>query len=92
MFLQELAADSDHLISSLVYCLTTPPDPNSDLVLESHLEEFDRLSAAIFLLLASLASSKEEIRYKVTSERHMMKSLAKALSSEDAHVTEAAAR
>ena len=73
-------------------CLATPPDPCSDLILDSHLDEFDRLSAAIYLLLGSLASNKEEIRYKVISERHMMKSLAKSLGSKDTQVMEAAAR
>ncbi len=92
LFLQELAADSDHLISSLVQCLATPPDPCSDLILDSDLEAFEQLCAAIFLLLGSVAANKEEIRYKVISERHMMKSLAKALASEDKQVSEAAAR
>lgn len=90
--LQELAADSDHLVSSLAHCLATPPDPNSDLVLEYHLQQFDHFSASVFLLLGSLATNKEEIRYRITSEKHMMKSLAKALSSDNVPVKLAALR
>ena len=90
--LQELAADSDHLVSSLVSCLATPPDPDSDLVLDSDLQQFDQFSASVFLLLSSLAANKEEIRYRVTSRKQLMECLARALSSDNKHVKLAALR
>lgn len=79
-------------MSTLIQSLANPPDPDSDLILDSHLEQFDELSASIFLLLGSLASNKEEIRCKVTSEREMMKRLSRALSTDHLEVKLAAMR
>ena len=79
--LQELTADSDHLVSSVVQSLGSPPDPEDDLVLETQLREFEVFSGSALLLLSSLASNKEEIRCRISSQACMMKSLAKALSS-----------
>ena len=90
--LQELTADSDHLISTLVQCLANPPDPDGDLTLDSHLEQFDKLCASVLLLLGSIGSNKEEIRCKVASEREMMRSLAHALGADDGRVKMAATR
>lgn len=73
-------------------CLATPPDLDSDLIMDCHLERFAELCVGIFLLLGSLAANKEEIRCKVSSEREMMKSLAKALSSDNLQVKMAASR
>lgn len=89
--LQELAADSDHLVPTLVDYLCSPPDPSSDLVLQHHLDQFDRFNESAYLLLASLSSKKEEIRCKVTSE-NMMKTLFRALCGTNAAVKVAAVR
>ena len=90
--LQELAADSDHLVSSLVRCVATPPDLNNDLVLDCHVQQFEGLCAAIFLLLGSLASNKEEIRCRISTQPQLMPTLAKALHSENFPLKIAASR
>ena len=78
-------------MSTLVEYLATPPDPNSDLC-EHHMEEFVRLSEAVLLVLASLASHREEIRYKISSGKHMVKSLCRALDDDDTPLKVAAIR
>lgn len=90
--LQELAANSAHLIPSLVQCLSQPPDPTSDYTTDSLLLEFEQLCGGILQLLASLASSKEEIRCKVSGEGGMMGCLATALAAGNMEVKVAAAR
>ena len=84
--LQQLAADSDRLIATLVEYLTDRPDENDDLVQEKHLIQFDRLRESVFQALASLGSSCEEIRLKIVSERNMMKCLSEALNGENVNI------
>ena len=72
--------------------LGDPPDPNSDLTMEWHLESFDGLCSAVLMLLASLASNREEIRYKVSSEGEMIRYLSTALSTDKMAVKVAAVR
>ena len=90
--LQQLAADSDHLISSLVEYLSNRPDENDDLVQERHFEVFDSLCESVFLSLASLAMNREEIRIKIISERNMLKALSQALNGDNVDVKIAAVR
>ena len=59
---------------------------------QEHLNQFDRLCESVFLALASLTSSREEIRIKVASERHCLKYLTEGLKGNTTSVKIAAAR
>ena len=63
--LQELAANSGRLITTLVEALQNKPDENDDLVQEKDFELYDQMQESAFLALASLSSRREEIRMKV---------------------------
>jgi hypothetical protein len=90
--LQELAASSDHLITTLVGYLGNRPDENDELMEERHQSAFDRLREACLLALASISSSREEIRLKIVSERHLMKHVGECLSGENVEVKIAACK
>ena len=91
--LQELAADSEKLIPCVASYLTSPPpDPESEVVLPDHLLLWQRLRGACLLLLASLASFREELRCKVGGQRGVVEHLAKALEDENGEVRVAALR
>ena len=72
--------------------MATPPDPDSDLVLERDVRLFEGLCAGVFSLLGSLARNKEEIRYRIASQKHLVSSLDKALHSQDRQLHMAALR
>lgn len=91
--LQELAADSEQLVSCVAgYLTSSPPDPESELVLPLHVAAWRRLNEACLLLLASLASSREELRCKISSQRGVVRELAKSLQDEDLGLRVAAVR
>lgn len=93
MSLQELAADFEQLVSCVAgYLTSSPPDPESDLVLPHHVAAWKRLNEACLLLLASLASSREELRCKVSSQRGVIGELANSLQEEDLGVRVAGVR
>jgi hypothetical protein len=90
--LQELAANSDHLITTLVTYLGSRPDENEDLAEEKHQLAFERLREACLLALASICSSREEIRLKIVSERNLMKHVSECLCGENVEVKIAACK
>ena len=91
--LQELAADSEKLVPCVANYLTmSPPDPESELVLSDHKARWQRLRGACLLLLASLASSREELRCKVSGQRGVVEQLTKALQDDSGDVRVAALR
>lgn len=90
--LQELAADSDRLLATLVDYLSSQPDDEEELIDERHVGQFERLRQSVFLALASLASSREEIRMKVVSDRSFMKALSEGLEGECVEIRIAATR
>ncbi len=65
MDLQELAANSDRLVPTLIEFLLNQPNESDDLVQEKDFELFDRLRESALLALASVSSTREEIRMKV---------------------------
>ncbi|XP_064388728.1 armadillo repeat-containing protein 8-like isoform X2 [Halichondria panicea] len=90
--LQELCAESDRLIPTLVDYLTQSPDPEDEMVTEDHLVQFECLCGAVFQALSSLASSREEIRLKVASQHGCIRLVTQALREGPSHVRVAAGK
>ena len=59
---------------------------------QEHVDEFENLCEAVFLALGSLASSREEIRIKVSSEANCLTLLTQSLRDSPSHVRIAAVR
>ena len=50
------------------------------------MNQFDRLRESVFLALAGLGSSREEIRLKIVAERNMLKSLSEGLNGDNVNI------